>query len=150
MIVLIGGLLAYKVFFSSSFSINGAPEKTMDQMNEPPPNVLNPIPNTAWNTLPEKEKVVKVMNALIKNILHHTGGGSDSGGGNGRSTSGEGNGRGRENGSGGGNGGKGNSGVGEDGGGGGDNYGGGDGEVDGVESGICSYSRRRAGYSKDL
>ena len=42
-IVLIGGLLAYKLglfYFGSSFSISGALEKVMVQMNTPP---FNPI-----------------------------------------------------------------------------------------------------------
>ena len=61
-IILFGGLLAYKLglfYFSSSFSINGALRKAINQMNNPPPN---PIP---WNELTDEGKLAKVMKAII-------------------------------------------------------------------------------------
>ena len=39
------------------WSINGMQENTMDQMNEPPPNVLVKSKNSEWNTLTEEEKL---------------------------------------------------------------------------------------------
>ena len=48
-------------------------EKTM---NEPPPNILV---KSEWNTLTEEEKAVRIMKALVKHILHRTGGTGNSG-----------------------------------------------------------------------
>ena len=63
--MLVDYYIAYKVFFSISFSINGALEKAMDQMNEPPPNDCIP-----WNTLTEeKEKGVKVYYIILEVVV---------------------------------------------------------------------------------
>ena len=67
-IVLIGGLLAYKIglfYFGSSLSISGALEKVMDQMNTPPFNPFNPIQMNEWNELTDEGKLARVMKALI-------------------------------------------------------------------------------------
>ena len=64
-IILFGGLLAYKLglfYFSSSFSINCALRKAIDQMNTPP---SNPIQMNEWNELTDEGKLVKVMKAFI-------------------------------------------------------------------------------------
>ena len=82
-IVVFGGLLTYFVFFNHSFSVNSALEKTMEKMNDPPPNVLNSIQENKWDNLTEEAKAVEVMTALTKNILRHTGEGGGSGGGDG-------------------------------------------------------------------
>lgn len=65
-IVLFGGLLAYKLFFSSSFSITGVLEKAMDQMNLPPSVQFSPIHVTNWNELTNEGKMVEVIKTLIR------------------------------------------------------------------------------------
>ena len=64
-IVLFGGLLAYKLFFSTSFSITGVLEKAMDQMNLPPSVQFSPVHVTNWNELTNEGKMVEVIKTLI-------------------------------------------------------------------------------------
>ena len=61
-IVLFGGLLAYKLFFSSSFSITGVLEKAMNLL---PPVQFSPVHVTNWNELTNEGKMVEVIKTLI-------------------------------------------------------------------------------------